>query len=76
MLFRDRKQSMNMVLYISGALVALTALLYLLNRNMPNMLFFDVDNGIFGDATISVFAGLSIVTVALATRLSFHSPPL
>src|SRR5512133_1021265 len=55
MLFKDRKQSMNTVLYASGALVLLTALLYFLNRTMPNMLFFDVDNGIFGDAPISLF---------------------
>lgn len=76
MLFKDRKSSMNTVLYISGALVALTAILYFLNRNMPNMLFFDVDNGIFGDATISVFAGLSIVIgfiLVLAVRFGFAS---
>jgi len=41
MLFGDRKRSMNTVLWISGILAALTALLYLLNRNQPNMLFFD-----------------------------------
>lgn len=76
MLFKDRKQSMNTVLYVSGALVLLTALLYLLNRSMPNMLFFDVDNGIFGDAPISLFAGISIVIgfiMVLAVRFGFAS---
>jgi len=76
MLFKDRKQSMNTVLYISGGLVLLTAILYFLNRNLPNMLYFDVDNGIFGDATISVFAGLSIVIgfiLVLAVRFGFAS---
>jgi hypothetical protein len=76
MLFKDRKQSMNTVLYTSGALVLITALLYFLNRNMPNMLYFDVDNGIFGDATISVFAGLSIVIgfiLIVAVRYIFAS---
>jgi uncharacterized membrane protein len=76
MLFKDRKQSMNTVLYISGGLVVLSALLYFLNRNMPNMLFYDVDNGIFGDATISIFAGLSIVIgfiLVLAVRFGFAS---
>ena len=76
MLFKDRKQSMNTVMYVGGALVALTAILYFLNRNMPNMLFFDVENGIFGDATISVFAGLSIVIgfiLVLAVRFGFAS---
>jgi hypothetical protein len=76
MLFKDRKQSMNTVLYTSGALVLITAVLYLLNRNMPNMLYFDVDNGIFGDATISGFAGLSIVIgfiLIVAVRYIFAS---
>ena len=76
MLFKDRKQSMNTVLYTSGALVLLTALLYFLDRNLPNMLYFDVDNGIFGDAGISVFAGLSIVIgfiLVVAVRFIFAS---
>lgn len=76
MLFKDRKQSMNTVLYVSGGLVVLTALLYFMNRSMPNMLFYDVDNGIFGDATISIFAGLSIVIgfiLVLAVRFGFAS---
>ena len=76
MLFKDRKQSMNTLLYVSGGLVVLTSLIYFLNRNTPNTLFFDVDNGIFGDATISVFAGLSIVVgfiLVLAVRFGFAS---
>ena len=76
MLFKDRKQSMNTVLYTSGVLVLLTAILYFLNRAMPNMLFFDVDNGIFGDAPISLFAGISIVIgfiLVVAVRYGFAS---
>lgn len=76
MLFKNRKQSMNTVLYTSGALVLFAAALYLFNRNMPNMLYYDVDNGIFGDAAISVFAGLSIVigfVLVLAVRFGFAS---
>jgi len=76
MLFRDRKQSMNTVLYISGALVLLTALLYFLNRNQPNTLFFDPANNVFGDATISVFAGISIVVgfiLVVLVRYGFAS---
>lgn len=75
-LFKDRKQSMNTVLYISGVLVALTALVYFLNRSLPNMLFFDVDNGIFGDAPITLFAGIAIVIgfiLVLAVRYGFAS---
>jgi hypothetical protein len=76
MLFKDRKQSMNTVLYISGGLVVIASLIYFLNRNTPNTLFFDVENGIFGDATISVFAGLSIIIgfiLVLAVRFGFAS---
>jgi hypothetical protein len=76
MLFKDRKQSMNMVMYVSGALVALVALLFFLNRNTPNMLFFDPANNVFGDATISIFAGLTIVIgfiLVLAVRYGFAS---
>lgn len=61
MLFSDKKKSMDMVFYISGGLAVLTALLFFLNRNQPNMLFYDVDNGIFGDAPISLFAGIAIL---------------
>jgi uncharacterized membrane protein len=61
MLFRDRRQSLNTVLWISGVLAVLTALLYFVNRNQPNMLFFDPENNIFGDAPISIFAGLAIL---------------
>ncbi len=61
MLFSDKKKSMDTVLYISGALAVLSALLFFLNREMPNMLFFDVDNGVFGDQQISLFAGIAIL---------------
>lgn len=76
MLFRDRKQSMNTVLYVSGALVLLTALLYFFNRNQPNTLFFDPANNVFGDAPISVFAGISIVVgfiLVVLVRYGFAS---
>ncbi len=61
MLFSDKKKSMDTVLYISGALAVITALLFFMNRGQANMLFFDVDNGVFGDATISIFAGIAIL---------------
>lgn len=76
MLFKDRKQSMNTVLYISGSLVLLTALLYFLNRDQPNTLFFDPANNVFGDAAISVFAGISIVVgfiLVVLVRYGFAS---
>jgi uncharacterized membrane protein len=76
MLFRDRKQSMNTILWISGILAVLTALLFFLNRNQANMLFFDPENNIFGDAPISLFAGLAILiglVLILAVRYFFGS---
>jgi uncharacterized membrane protein len=61
MLFANKKKSMDTVLYISGALAVITALLYFLNRTQSNMLFFDPANNIFGDAQISLFAGIAIL---------------
>lgn len=60
-LFRDKKRSLDTVLWTSGALAVLGALLYFLNRNQPNLMFFDPANNIFGDATISLFSGVSIL---------------
>jgi uncharacterized membrane protein len=61
MLFPDKKKSLNNLLIAGGALAAVAVVLYLLNPNIPNMLFFDPDNNVFGDAQISAFAGASIV---------------
>lgn len=76
MLFKGRKESMNNVLYISGALAVLTAVLYFMFRNTPNMLFFDPANNVFGDSQISLFAGIAIVIgflLILAVRYFFGS---
>ena len=76
MLFSDKKRSMDTVLWVGGALAVLTALLFFLNRDQANMLFFDPDNNIFGDATISMFAGISIVVgfvLVLVVRYAFGS---
>lgn len=74
MLFSDKKKSMDMVLYISGGLALLTVALFLLNRGEANMLFYDVDNGIFGDQQISPFAGFAILigfALVFAVRFMF-----
>jgi len=76
MLFSDKKKSMDTVLYISAALVVLTTLLFFMNRDQANRLFFDVDNGVFGDAQISIFAGIaSLIGFALifGVRYFFRS---
>jgi uncharacterized membrane protein len=71
MLFGNKKKSMDTVLYVGGALALLAVVLYFLNRSLPNMLFYDVENNIFGDAPISLFAGISILigfVLVLAVR--------
>jgi uncharacterized membrane protein len=60
-LFKDKKRSVDAVLIASALLAALATVIFFVNRNVPNMMFFDPEAGIFGDATISLFAGLSAV---------------
>jgi len=60
-LFGDKKRSLDTVLWVSGALALLGAVLYFLNRNQPNLTFFDPPNNVFGDATITLFSGISIL---------------
>jgi hypothetical protein len=60
-LFLDKKKSLNTALIISVVLAAIATLFYILFPSLANMMFFDVDAGIFGDAQISWFAGLSVV---------------
>jgi hypothetical protein len=74
MLFKDKKKSLDTVLWIGGVLAVLAVALFLVNRNQPNMLFFDPANNIFGDATISIFAGIAIVVgfvLVLIVRFAF-----
>jgi uncharacterized membrane protein len=74
MLFKDRKKSMDTVLYISAGLALLTVILFFANREQANMLFFDPDNNIFGDAQISTFAGIAIIVgfaLVLIVRFAF-----
>jgi len=73
-LFVDKKKSLNVALIISIVVAALGTLFYLLNPTLSNMMFYDVDNGIFGDATISWFAGLSAViglVLVVVVRFAF-----
>ncbi len=73
-LFKDKKKSMDTALYVSGALVLLVTVLYFLNQTQANMTFFDPENNIFGDAQISLFAGISVLigfVVVLAVRFGF-----
>jgi len=61
MLFKDKKKSLDTVLIAGGVLTAVAVFLYFLNRSLPNTLFYDVENNIFGDAPITLFAGISLL---------------
>jgi uncharacterized membrane protein len=73
-LFEDKKKSMDTVLIVSGVLAVLGTAIYFLNRNIPNMQYFDPPANIFGDQQISLFAGLSALVgfvLVLAVRFIF-----
>jgi len=75
-LFADQKKGINTVLWISAILALIVTVLFFLNRTAPNMMFFDPENNVFGDATISIFAGLSIVVgfiLVLLVRFLFRT---
>ncbi len=61
LLFKDKKKSLDSVLIAGGVLTALAVIVYFLNRSTPNTLFYDVENNIFGDAPITLFAGISLL---------------
>ena len=60
-LFGDKKRSLDTVLWTGGALALLGAVLYFLNPTQPNAMFFDPPNNVFGDASITFFAGVSLL---------------
>lgn len=59
-LFTDKKKGINTVLIISAVLAAAATLYYLMNPAQANTMFYDVDNGVFGDAQMSTMAGISL----------------
>jgi uncharacterized membrane protein len=80
LLFKDRQKGINVVLVLSFILALLATAVFFLNRNVPNMMFFDPEAGIFGDATISWFAGLSaivgfLLVVAIRFTAVFNKNP-
>ncbi len=73
-LFRDKKRSMDTVLWISGVLAALAVLLFFFNRATPNGLYFNPETGNFGQDTLTFFAGITIVIgfiLVLIVRFAF-----
>ena len=75
MLFKDKKKSLDSILIAGGVLTAVAVILYYLNRTLPNTLFYDVENNIFGDAPITLFAGISLLigfVLVLIVRFVFR----
>ncbi|NLG72742.1 MAG: hypothetical protein GX495_11980 [Chloroflexi bacterium] len=60
-LFDDKRSSINTVLIITAVLAALATLIYVFNPTIPNMLFFEPENNIFGDQQITLFAAISLI---------------
>ncbi|HUV15204.1 MAG TPA: ECF transporter S component [Pelolinea sp.] len=73
-LFSEKKKGIDTVLIVSALLTAAATAFYFLNPGQANTLFYDVDNGIFGDAQITMIAGISVVigfVLVLAARFLF-----
>lgn len=71
-LFKDRKKSLNTVLIIGAVLTILAAIVYALNRTLPNLLFFSATAN--GDAPITILAGISLLVgfvLVLIVRFAF-----
>ena len=70
MLFKDKKKSMDTVLWVSGVLALLAVVLFFLNRDVQNGLYF------VASEPVSIFAGLTIVigfVLVLVVRFAFAS---
>src|SRR3990172_8007372 len=61
MLIADKKKSLDTVLIVGAILAAIGTLFFFLFRQVPNTLFYDPANNIFGDQPASLLVGLSIV---------------
>ena len=76
MLFPDKKKSMNMVMYVGAGLAVVAGLFYFLNQGQANLNYYNPENDTFGETTISLFAGASILVglaIALGVRYAFAS---
>lgn len=77
MLFgKDKRNALNIVLYLGGVLAALTIALYIINPNQANLTYYNPENDTFGETTISMVAAISIFVgfvLVVAVRLGFGS---
>jgi len=75
LLFPDKRKGLNTILWIGAAITLIATAIYLINRKIPNMLFFDPANNIFGDATITMIAALTLLIgflLVVAVRFIFR----
>src|SRR5512136_159527 len=61
MLFKDKKKSLDTVLWVGGVLAVLAVALFFLNPKTPNGTYFDPATGNFGETPLTVFAGITIL---------------
>ncbi len=74
LLFKDKKRSMDTVLWIGGILALLTVALFIFNPKTPNGLYFDPETGNFGQTPMTIFAGITILIgfiLVLIVRFAF-----
>lgn len=74
-LFPNKKKSLDTVMIISAVLAIFATVIFFMNRNVANMMFYDDANNIYGDAQISWFAGLSVIIGAIIIiAIRFFAP--
>jgi hypothetical protein len=73
-LFASRKKATDTVLWVGGALAVLATAIFFMNRGETNMIFYDVNNGVFGDQPIALTAGIALLlgfVLVLVVRFAF-----
>ncbi len=73
-LYADKKKSMNTVLIIGAALVAVITILYVVNPTTANGQYFDPNTNQFGQTPLTLLAGISVLVglvIALIVRFAF-----
>ena len=75
MLFKDKKRSIDTVLWIGGVLAVITVVLFFFNSSTPNGLYFDPNTNNFGQTPLTIFAGVTILigfVLVLIVRFAFR----
>lgn len=73
-MFPDKKRSLNAILGIGAALVVLVTALFLMNRGISNLNYYDPATDTFGETQLSLLAGISLlVGLVLVAVVKFAS---